>query len=643
VNAKEGVLWVGRKSTLIELSHASRFKVYQAKSLLEAKVFLRERPIKVIVSDVVHFFDQLKTLFPEPVRILLMDKLDVSSTQAAINRGEVFRFLPETSAVSEIEDAIDQGVRHFDLVSQHQTLLSNLKVQNRKLEKLIQKLEEQVSVRTARLQGVEGELSKTKRYLEQLNALIAWINASSSVEELSQRVEKALKGVLPVEKIVLSETTTEEVVKEVKKLGLPSIVMPLIYQKEEKKKCVGHLYFLCKNEEDIVALYEKVDLIKQISDTVALTLEKIYIFNASVERKEEWQKTFDAIFDPVALVNKHYDIIRANLSYSQISGIKIQSLVGKKCYEVFQKRKTPCEGCLLSQTLQKKKPAQFELKSTAQDTFYATSSFPLEVDNQELAVLYYRNQGEEKRLRDQLLQAEKMAEIGILAGSVAHEINNPLGGILAFTQILLSEVPKDSTFYQDLKEMEEATLRSKEIVENLLYFSRISREEDLEAIDLISVIEKALTLVNLKIRHKNITIEKHFQKTSPSTKIFGDFNQLVQVFLNIFQNSIQAILENGKAKKEGKIELWVEHEEDQKQVLVKIRDNGKGIEAEHLTNIFNPFFTTKNKTEHPGLGLSVSYQIIKNHHGKISVESEPDKGTTFIILLPYRAIVLSRS
>ena len=187
-------------------------------------------------------------------------------------------------------------------------------------------------------------------------------------------------------------------------------------------------------------------------------------------------------------------------------------------------------------------------------------------------VQYYRDQGEEKRLRDQLIQAEKMAEIGILAGSVAHEINNPLGGILAFAQILLSEIPSQNPMHEDIKAIEAAALRSKQIVENLLYFSRASKEEDWEFLDVQKGIEKALSLIELNIRHRNLTLVKHFE---PAPQIYGDFNQLVQVFLNLFQNSLQAIFDRGQ--KGGNLEISIDFLKEAHQVCVTVHDSGVGI------------------------------------------------------------------
>lgn len=227
------VLWmVSPKAPFLRnLFPRNIFQYHFAPSFETACRFLKQKPIKVIVSHEVSYFNSLKKLFPEPIRILLVREVDIETTQSAINQGEVFRFVALGAPVKEIQEAVIEGARHFDLIKQNQKLLFDLKSQNEKLKQMVEKLESQVGKKTQHLGQIEEKLKKAKRNLEQLNALIAWINASSSLSELSSRVETALKGILSVEKILLLETTTEEIVGEVKKRGMPSLVMPLIYQK----------------------------------------------------------------------------------------------------------------------------------------------------------------------------------------------------------------------------------------------------------------------------------------------------------------------------------------------------------------------------------------------------------------------------
>lgn len=633
IRAASQILCVGKPEKLSRwLPKHKSYRYLIVNSFKKALRVLSAREVKIFLSYDISDLEAIKRDHPDLVRILLMDRSDQNVTHAAVNRAEVFRFLVDSTHPRDIAGVFLQGIQRFELESSHRKLVADIKTQNQKLEKVIFQLESKIHDKAQELSGLEEKLKKKSRDLEQLTALIAWVHASSSVNELEERLFTSLHGILPIERVIVSKRSTLGTVREIKKTGFSSMVFPLVYQ----KGCIGNLYYLYQQEKGdallplLPILYERLDFLKQIADAVSLTLAKISIFDESVKRKVEWEKTFDAIKDPVSLVNKQYEIIRANRAYSDVSAVKLQDLIGRKCYEVFQKRESVCEGCMLEQALNSEEARIFELKSLAQQTFYTTASFPIKTEPA-YAVMYYRDHGEEMKLRDQLIQTEKMAEIGILSGSVAHEINNPLGGIIAYTQILLSEVDKNSALHADFKEIEIAALRSKNIVESLLNFSRVSRKEDRAVINLAAVLEKAISLVRLKIRHRNIQIEKRYSDGGQGeSAIYGDFNQLVQVFLNILNNSVEALEERKREKGWIGIDLQLRGD----SVVVKIGDNGGGVGMADLSKIFNPFFTTKDRQSHAGLGLSVSYRIIKEHGGDIKIENQPPEGINFIVTFP---------
>lgn len=623
------ILCVGKPEQFI--GQLPRDRVYRyrfAGSVNEALRLLKKLNAAMCVSRDVSDLEILKKHHPGLVRILFIDRLDQNLTHAAVNRAEVFRFLVDATHPRDVAQAFSQGIQQFGLESRHRKLIEELKKQNEKLERLVSQLELRIRDKTEELSLLEEKLEETTKHLGQLNRLVAWVHASSSIRELEERLLISItegEGGAPIERVIVSEEQTEEAVREIKKSGLSSVVLPLIYQRS-----VGNLYFLYRGEGALKRLRERLGFLKQIADAVSLTLAKIHIFDESVKRKVEWEKTFDAIKDPVSLVNDRYEIARANRAYGDVSQVKLQDLIGKKCYEVFQKREAVCEGCRLKEALSQDQPRIFELKSLAQQTFYTTASFPIRTQPAQ-AVMYYRDHGEEMRLRDQLIQTEKMAEIGILSGSVAHEINNPLGGIIAYTQILKSEVDEKSALHADFREIETAALRAKNIVESLLNFSRASRREDRADVNLALVLEKAISLVAIKIRHRNIQIEKNYSEVPP---IYGDFIQLVQVFLNILNNSVEAFEE--RKIEDGRIGIDLRLKEAENELAVRIRDNGGGIEPVELNKIFNPFFTTKDKQSHAGLGLSVSFRIIKEHGGGIKVENLNGEGAVFKVTLPIK-------
>lgn len=233
-----------------------------------------------------------------------------------------------------------------------------------------------------------------------------------------------------------------------------------------------------------------------------------------------------------------------------------------------------------------------------------------------------------KKMEEQSYYTEKLASLGTLSAGVAHEINNPLTIILGFTDLLIEKVPPDSEQYEILKTIEKHATNAKRIVEQLLRFAR-HKEPKKENVNINECIEAVLSIMNNTIKLNNIQINKNLQEDLPS--IIGYPEELQQVFFNIINNAVHAMTGGGVLSVSTRCKNdWIE---------ILISDTGTGIKKEHRNKIFDPFFTTKEPGKGTGLGLWVSYNIIKEHNGVINFETktkeESEKtGTTFIIKLP---------
>lgn len=231
-----------------------------------------------------------------------------------------------------------------------------------------------------------------------------------------------------------------------------------------------------------------------------------------------------------------------------------------------------------------------------------------------------------KTAQNQLVQSEKLASIGQLAAGVAHELNNPLTGILGFAQILLQGKDLTGQQREDVEAIHVQSQRCRAIIQNLLQFAR-KKESKMEPTVLVPLIKSTLQLAKYDLQTSGVELVQDFPDTLPP--VWADASQLQQVFLNLLTNARHAM--EGK-KKGAKLTVRAVHERD--HVLVQFSDNGCGIAKENLKKIFDPFFTTKAVGRGTGLGLSITYGIIEQHNGSISVESEEGKGTTFYIKLP---------
>jgi two-component system NtrC family sensor kinase len=245
----------------------------------------------------------------------------------------------------------------------------------------------------------------------------------------------------------------------------------------------------------------------------------------------------------------------------------------------------------------------------------------------------------------QLIQSEKMAAIGELAAGVAHELNNPMGGILGYSQYALEKLSskKAADLADDdiemqcrfLEDIEQQARRCKTIIKNLLKFSRTSAKTEFEYFNLNQALEETLTFVQHQLDMKNILLEKNLDQSLPA--YYGNASQLQQVFTNIMLNAQQAMPEGGNLKIETRFSPPIG--EFQGCVEVEFTDTGMGIPPEILNKIFEPFYTTKDVGKGTGLGLSISYGIIKEHQGDILVKSKVGEGTTFTLVLPLETIV----
>jgi signal transduction histidine kinase len=223
-----------------------------------------------------------------------------------------------------------------------------------------------------------------------------------------------------------------------------------------------------------------------------------------------------------------------------------------------------------------------------------------------------------------LVQAQKLAALGQLGAGVAHEINNPLGGVIGHVQLLLAERAPGASDYDALKHIEEGARRASDVVQNLLRFSVQRKEPVRTAVDLNKLVRDTLSLTESLVREQKIDLAFDLADDKPRAR--ADAGQLAQVLLNLVANARTAMPSGGK--------LRIATRKVGGEAALVVEDSGKGIAPEHKERIFEPFFTTKDDWSNVGLGLSVSYRIVAEHGGRIDVASEVGRGATFTVYLP---------
>jgi signal transduction histidine kinase len=272
-------------------------------------------------------------------------------------------------------------------------------------------------------------------------------------------------------------------------------------------------------------------------------------------------------------------------------------------------------------------------KEGAEPRYFDVTATPIEDSVGQNRALIFLRDVTEKRLQElQLLQAEKMSSIGLLAAGVAHEINNPLTSVAGYAEALLRrfrddpemrEDPRLEVFPKYLNVIIKESYRCKGVIDCLLSFSRKS-DGSIEKVDINLILHEVLELVRYKSRYENVEIREELQPDLPS--VHCDAAGLRQVFMNLLINAHQAI------KGTGAVEISTK--DNGSEVIIQVKDTGCGILPDQLDHIWDPFFTTKSVGQGLGLGLAVTYNIIKKQGGEIQVESKQGKGSKFTVRLP---------
>lgn len=366
----------------------------------------------------------------------------------------------------------------------------------------------------------------------------------------------------------------------------------------------------------------------------------VTVFHEDISEKEKielkYKNLFEKARDGIFVTDPEGNFISLNEAAQRIFGHR-SSLNGKKVYYFIAPHDRKLFKEIFREVIRGNKKEPFELEMITCEGVKIPVEISLTDIQEEKKTsglqIIMRDLLERKKMEEQLIQASKMSAVGELASGVAHEINNPLASIAGYAEELLDkwnrngkltlggpeEVPEYLTI------IIEQTYRCKEITRNLLNFAR---DDPLRPIrtNLLEVIHKAIALVEFEARSKKIRIEKPLP--SKPLVVITDSSQLQQVFLNILKNAVEVVEPYGQVK--------VGTHYSNGKVIIKISDNGKGIPSETLKHIFVPFFTTKPPGKGTGLGLAICYMIMERLKGKIEVESEVGKGSTFSVILPKR-------
>jgi len=376
---------------------------------------------------------------------------------------------------------------------------------------------------------------------------------------------------------------------------------------------------------------DDVELVETIAGYVAVALDNAQLYSSLEQKaleiarlKDFSENIVESLNIGVLSVDLDGIVESWNTRMEQLFGVSRQESVGRRLSSLLPEelaREIAARGDQEQITGIYKQRLQHQGKSL---TLNVSITPLVSKSNERIGrLLLFDDVTQRERMEEQMSQTEKLTSLGLLAAGVAHEVNTPLAVISNYIQMLAKQMPEGDPRQSIIEKIVKQTFRASEIVNNLLNFSRTGAPETAD-IDVNRVVEETLSLVAHPLKASHIQVMKQLGEPLPAVR--GSANKLQQVFLNLFLNARDAMPGGGM--------LEVRTAAHNGSVEIEVADTGGGIAREHIHRIFDPFFTTKASGRGTGLGLSVSYGIIKEHAGKIDVRSTPGKGTSFHVEFP---------
>lgn len=373
---------------------------------------------------------------------------------------------------------------------------------------------------------------------------------------------------------------------------------------------------------------EDLWLFSTVATNASVVLANSRLYEMVRQSETEWETTFNALAEGIAVVGPTGAVLRANRALAALAGVSESELVGRNLDRMIFGDLEAVAG-LIEAAYRGERTAPLVVRPEDSHRVLRLTAAPLAGTERGSVVVLIEDVTEQRLLEAQLIQSDKMASIGQLVSGVAHELNNPLTSIAGLAELLLERPPHPELPREHLRVIHDQAERAGRIVRNLLTFARKGVAEK-AAVDLREVVARTSLLITYELQLHGIELESDL--SPDSVMVLGDRYELQQVLLNLVTNAVQAVtgLPEGRHRQ---ITLSTGLNEDGKASL-RVRDNGPGVPVDQVPYLFTPFFTTKAPGEGTGLGLSLSYGLVKAHGGVLEYEAPPQGGAEFRVTLP---------
>lgn len=620
----------------------AEIEIIEVSDLEKARHILKAGSVAAIIVDDkfdprLDFLQEASQQAPSIIRVLWTQNISYEHMARAINKGKVYRVADLKESSSLLAQSLVDSLSEFKNDLLRVELVRRSARHNRELEELTLNLEGRVEERTKNIViAKEQEEDKLNR-IRKLVKFVKDLTGVSSVEELFTFVKNDLRSfhqvVTPV--LVFSSSTEEisvvfssksqiinqnipksSVVSFTENEGVPSIVSKVLARPIAKILSVplelkqGPAFLLLEHTANLKEVRSLEAHLNERRRPVEMALDRLLLEGENNYFSFRWEKTFDNLQSPVCIIDRDRTVLRANREFHMLNIKDVKDL--PSISNVFETGRS------------EKSTAQIEGRT------YQLQSYPirLTVDGPATNVVsFFGDITKYRELQRKVLQSEKMSAIGLLAGNVAHELNNPLTGLRSLAQVLKFQVPAGSSAISDLEEIEKAAARSQGIIRNLLDFTSGGDHKTVET-TMDEVVEKTLPFLKSMLRNHRMQLRLNGSKL----KISVEPSLLQQVVFNLINNACQAMKESGTLSISTQVI-------SPSEVELVVADTGPGIPDSIRDRIFEAFFTTKAEGHGTGLGLSLSKEIVEKFKGQISFESIIGQGAKFKVILPGKELV----
>ncbi len=584
---------------------------------------------KVVVQNLLQLLD----IFRESLR----DEKGVRLYQQAKSKDEI----------DEMTVAVYSVARHL-----HET--------HKRLEDYAENLENKVNDRTQALQLSESRLQQkvTERGLElrTLNTIAELIVQSVHLKDILPKVLRQTLNIIPARgagiylldrEQALLRLQCQENAEELKNTipFEPSLCLPMLEEHSRdfdgfineaslqkslnvplccRNQVLGVMTFIDAGSAGVDA--QQHELLFSIGHQIGVTIESLHNIGRLMQSKELLQSVFDGITDIVTLLDHERRVKMVNRAFLDRHDVTLEQVLNRPLTDIPLKQTCPFVFCITDLT-QPSLSVTVEQIETEEGDIYEVTLYPIlsKQGNVRNIVCYAKDITEQKKVEEKIQQTEKLVAVGHLAAGVAHEINNPLGVMLCYTDIIKENNKSNTEIIDDIEVVERHAKNCRRIVADLLDFAHSSGTQiDKQYTSINETVENVLDMVHQQFQKMEITLTSSLDDNLPGCLV--DSRRMKQVFLNLIMNSIQA------TGRKGNISITTRAENN--RILIEIKDDGPGINKDIQKKIFDPFFSTKEPGQGTGLGLSVSYGIVREHGGEIKIGSTVGHGAKFTVIIP---------